>query len=266
MKMRARRLSALLLGMAALLPLVSCAKAPGSSGSGLRLVVTMRFNAAVRDSYHYFFLIRNANDSVGQNGPIPVILPPYGGNGFATGKFPSSATAAFTDFVEYNRTDQPLVTDSGYTVYHVPGGIQGDPSRNIYQPRGNPAATTPPNGGNTLQFELDLSQIAPTTGETDPNTGGTPRYLQINLITTTTTPANSINVDNAYAVDALGDQRSGAGSDSFNTFITIDTSQNGKTYAANLSPGPDEPTGDEFPSDRDPANDMMFWSIQITGK
>ncbi len=247
------------------LTLFSCAKSPTTSGSGTRLVVTVRFAGPVNPTYHYFFLIRNAGDSVGQNGPIPVILPPYGGNGFATGKFPSSGTAAFTDFVEFNRSDQPLITDSGYTVYHVPGGYLGDPSRNFFTARGNPIVAQNPNGGTNLQFEIDLSQISPDSTDHVPNPDNRPRYLQVNIIACTTVPANSSTVDDRYYFDAFGDQRQGAGSDSFNSFLTVDTSQIGKIYDSNSLPGPLEPQGDTYPSDRDPGLDMVFWSIQITG-
>jgi hypothetical protein len=249
-----------------LLNATGCAKAPSGGGSGLRLVVTMRMNGPVRDSYHYFFLVRNAGDDLGRNGPIPVIQPPYGGNGFATGKFPSSNTAAFTDFVEYNRTDQQFISSSGYTVYHVPGGIQGRPETNIFEARNNPAFTQPPNGGNVLQFELDLAQIQPSTGEVAPSPDNRPRYLQVNFLATTTTPANSVILDTAFFTDAIGDQGQGIGSDSFNTFITVDTSQVGKVYQSTLSPGPEEPTGDTFPNDVDPAVDIVFWSVQVVGR
>ena len=261
--MRLNKMSRLLLAFLAV-SLLSCAKSPTATGSGTRLVVTMRFAGPINPTYHYFLLIRNAGDSVGQNGPIPVILPPYGGNGFATGKYPSSRTAAFTDFVEYNRSDQPLITDSGYTVYHVPGGYLGDPSRNIFTARGNPIVAQNPNGGAILQFELDLSQIAADSTDPAPNPDTRPRYLQVNMIACSTTPANSSTIDDRYFMDAFGDQRQSAGSDSFNTFLTIDTSQIGKVYDSNSLPGPLEPEGDEYPSDRDPGLDLVFWSIQIT--
>jgi hypothetical protein len=243
---------------------LGCAKAPSGAGTGVRLVVTMRMNGPVRDNYHYFFLVRNAGDDVGQNGPIPVTSPPYGGNGFAFGK--NIATAPFTDFVEYNRTDQQFITSSGYTVYHVPGGIQGHPETNIYESRGNPALTQPPSGGAVLQFELDLGQIQPNTGEFAPTPDTRPRYLQINFIATTTTPANSSIIDTDFYTDAMGDQSTGILSESFNTFLTIDTSQIGKTYSSTLSPGPLEPTGDTWRSDVDPAVDIAFWSVQVVGR
>lgn len=51
--------------------------------------------------------------------------------------------------------------------------------------------------------------------------------------------------------------------DGFNLYLTIVTSQIEKVYASNLSPGPDEPTEDAWPSTPDPAIDLVFWSVQI---
>jgi hypothetical protein len=249
-----------------LLNSVGCAKAPSGGSSGVRLVVTMGMNGPVRDSYHYFFLMRNAGDDLGRNGPIPVIEPIYGGNGFATGKFPSSNTAAFTDFVEYSR-DQPVVNPSGYTLYHVAGGINGRTDQVIsFRYNGSPVVAEPPGTGNLLRFEVDLGQIAPQEGEVAPNPDTRPRYLQINFITTTTTPANNVIVDPLYYTDAMGDQGQGIGSDTFNTYLTIDTSQIGKIYRSTDSPGPEEPTGDTWRSDVDPALDIVFWSVQVVGR
>ena len=248
---------------------MSCAKAPGGGGSGLRLVVTMQVagipgGAGINDAYHYFFLIRNLGDDVGQNGPVPVWQTPYGGNGFATGKTATipaqNGTAAFTDYVEYNRTDQ--FTTSGYTVYHIPGGTQANVSHpNPGSLVGDPVSTQPPNGGRVLQFELDLSQIAPTPSDVAPNPDLRPRYLQVNFITTSDLPANSSIFDNIFATDAIGDQSS-PNSGSFNTYITIDTTQVGKIYASDQPPGPSEPPDDVL-YHNDPQLDITYWSVQV---
>lgn len=261
-----------LAGAALLLNGIGCAKAPGGGGSGIRLVVTMRVNTpsdqGINDAYHYFFLIRNLGDDVGQNGPVPVFDVPYGGNGFATGKTATipapGGTPAFTDYVEYNRTDQPYISSSGYTVYHIQGGTQANVSRQnpgAEDIRGNPASAQPPNGGPVLQFELDLGQIAPAANDVAPNPDNRPRYLQVNFITTSDVPANSAVFDTQFATDAMGDQRS-AGTGSFGTYITIDTSQIGKVYASNVSPGPEEPPDDVLYHD-DPRLDILSWSVQV---
>ena len=134
-----------------LLSCASCAKAPGGGGSGLRLVVTMRYDGPIRDDYHYFFLIRNLGDIAGQNGPIPVIGPNYGGNGFASSKTASRADA-FTNFVEYNRTNQRFISSSGYVLYYFPGGTQTNALTSGYflSPSGQPVTTFAPNGGKVL--------------------------------------------------------------------------------------------------------------------
>lgn len=230
--------------------------------------MTFRFAGPINDNYQYFFLIRNAGDSSGVNGPIPVIAPPYL-NGFATGLQNDTTrpdyAAGFTDFVEYSRV-QRQVTPSGYTFYHLPGGIKGDPNADIFVTRGEPDAATPPAGGSILRFEIALSRLTPDTsnGELDPS-NGTNRYLQINVVATTTTPHNPQVVDPAKFLDAFGEQRIGSGS--FNAFITIDTTQIGRTYANSTSASDPtfEPDNDTFPSASDPGIEMTNWSIQIQG-
>jgi hypothetical protein len=253
-----------LLAAAAFLGGMSCAKAPGGGGSGIRLVVTMRFDDFVKDDYHYFFLIRNQSDDLGTNGPIPVRDPPYGGNGFATAKSFAVGRDAFTDFVEFNRTGPRVNTVSGYKLYHVPGGTAADSSQSVaFSFRGEPVATVSPNGGNILQFEVDLAQLTPDTADVAPNPDNRPRYLQINFVTTSTLPENSASPDPSFATDAMGDQRGGPSS--FNTFLTIDTSQVGKLYRSDRSPGPEERTGDVFGAD-DPRLDLVFWSVQVVAR
>lgn len=264
--------SCLMATAAALILGTGCANAPATSASGVRLVVTLRFNGPINDNYQYFFLIRNAADSVGQNGPIPVIQPPYL-NGFATGLINDTTrpdfSAGFTDFVEYSRV-QRQVTSSGYSVYHLPGGIKGDPNRDVFESRGEPDFSQPPNGGNLLSFELLLdpahSRIRPNTNEIDPNNGQQPRFLQVNVVATTTTPHNPQAPDPAKFLDAFGDQHLGSGS--FNNFITIDTTQVGRTYASTLSAGDPffEPDNDTYPGPSDPGIELVNWSIQITSQ
>ncbi len=241
---------------------VSCARSPGGTAGGVRLVVNLAFNGPVNDSYQYFFLMRNAADETGQNGPIPVVVPPYL-NGFATGS--NTASAAFTDFVEYSRV-QRQATSSGYALYHLPGGISGDPNRNIFLGRGEPDLASAPAGGNQLRFELDISRLQPEPSEPDPNAGARPRYIQINVVATTTTPINPATIDPDKVVDAFGEQRIGSGS--FNLFLTIDAAQIGRVYQSVTNAGDPnyEPEHDSYPDDRDPAIDLVAWSVQITGR
>lgn len=246
-------------GGVGILGTTACARSPKNAAAGIRLVVALRFNGTINDTYHYIFLIRNANDQYGENGPIPVIEPPYG-NGFATGV--NSATAGFTDFVEYSRS-QAQSTLSGYAVYHLPGGITGDPNRGVFVSRGEPDSATSPAGGSVLRFELGLDRLTPDTssGEVDPNNGATPRYLQVNVVATTTIPANPDIVDNSKYVDAFGD-RTHLGSG----FITIDSAQTGRIYQSSSAASDPlyEPQGDTYPTDADPGIDLIAWSIQVT--
>jgi len=249
--------------LAAVLLLPGCARAPAAAGGGTRLVVFARFAGPINPNFQYFFLIRNANDPSASNGPISVIEPPYG-NGFATAASPGSPTAGFTDFVEYSRVQRTVLT-TGYTVYHLPGGVNGDPNRNIFEVRGEPDIAIVPNGGSVLRFELDLSRLQPNPGEPDPNGGNPPRFLQVNLVATTTTPANPSVPDPNKFVDAFGEQRLGSGT--FNSFVTLDASQVGRVYQSNSIPGDPqyEPDNDTYPAASDPAVEMTAWSIQIQG-
>ncbi len=242
--------------------LAGCARSPAGLTSGTQLIVTMQMNGPVNPNYHYFFIIRNAADPNGENGPIPAVHVPYGGNGFATGLHGSPG--CFTDFVEWGQ-NQPFVNASGYTLYHVLDGMNGDPSQNAFIPRGQPVATYPPNGGNTLQFTLDISQIAPviSQGDPDPNNGNPPRYLQINMITTTTTPVNTAADDPYKITDAFGNQ-SNENSPTFNEYLTIDVSQP-RMYSSTDPAGIPETANDTFNTDGkyDPGVDMVYWSVQV---
>jgi hypothetical protein len=223
--------------------------------------MTVRFAGPINEFYHYFCLIRSAADPSGQNGPIPVIVPPYL-NGFATGQ--NAATAGFTDFVEFSR-GQRQPTASGYGLYHLPGGIGGDPNRNVYVARGEPEYTVAPSGGVSLHFELDLSRLQPASGEPDPNSGQLPQYLQVNFIATTTTPTDPATPDPDKFLDAFGEQTLGSGS--FNRYLTIETTRN-RLYESSSVPGDAayEPAHDTYPQDLDPGVDMTYWSIRISGR
>jgi hypothetical protein len=145
----------------------------------------------------------------------------------------------------------------------LPGGILGDPNRNVFAVRGEPDMAIAPGGGSFLQFQLSLDRIKPDvgSGEPDPNNGQPPRYLQVNVVATTTTPTDPQNVDPLKFVDAFGDQTQlGAG------FITIDTTQIGRTYMSTTVPSDAfyEPGNDTYPQDRDPGIDLTAWSIQVT--
>src|SRR5207247_5579751 len=105
-------------------------------------------------------------------------------------------------------------------------------------------------------------RIAPSAGEVDPNNGQQPRYLQINVVATTTTPHDPQNVDPNKFLDAFGEQRIASGT--FNNFITIDTTQI-RIYQSSPNPGDPfyEPDNDTYPGPSDPGIELVAWSIQI---
>ena len=229
-----------------LLP-VSCANTPSSfqnsGGNGRQLIVTMTVQGQINPNDFYFVLFRNANDPNGTVGPIPVIAAPWG-NGFAGGDF--------THFVRYDAT-QP---SSGYGVYSV---VPGSTLRSFTY-LGAPVQATPvQTGGNTIQFQIPLSQLATTAVPADSIDA-----LQINFLNT-----NLIPVDPTYSgtkeFDALGDARQ---SGQINAYITIRTGQaaiynNSKALIA-------EPSGDViqtgtnvFQTVSDPDLDIVNWSVEV---
>jgi hypothetical protein len=252
-------------GAAAALVSAGCAKSPAGAGRGTRLIVTMQFQDPVYSLYNYFFIIRNFSDPVGQNSPIPPIEGPYGGNGFATGR--TGNEPPFTDFVAFGGGGRWSGSPTGYTLWHLPTksdtGLY-DPTNFIV--RGQPVSATPPNGGNLLQFELDLSQIAPATGDPVPPTDERPRYIQVNIIATTTTPIIAQGAAPDYIVDAMGNQSFPA-SGSFNAFLQIDTSKSGTYTSRDAVSELEERERDTFNVNGtyDPRVDLVFWSIRVEG-
>jgi hypothetical protein len=227
--------------------LTGCAEYPpsnGSSSSGAMLNITMTVAGQINPNYYYFVVFNNVNDPHGTNGPEPVIAPPWG-NGFVAG--------AATSYVEYSPT-QP---GDGYLIYKFSGStIQqstavGAPSQDT--------AVAP--GGNTIQFQIPLSQLA-TSGVSASDTN----YIQVNFIATNRIPVNPEDTS-PKEFDALGDSHPGTGQ--LNDYITIPTVQSNNYSDSSIG---DEPTGDEevtngsggYSPVNDPDVDISGWSIQIT--
>jgi hypothetical protein len=263
-------------GLAAILASVlamavgGCAKAPAGSGTGPRLVVTLRFNGPINPLYYYYFLIRNAPESEGlnpTNWAVPVVLAPFAGNGFATDRFQSSGTAAFTDFVLFGGGGQP--TSSGYGFYHVAGYLHGDPNNpSTFRLKGDPDFATRPTttDPNSLTFELSLDRLRADTGECNTSVAGdcpTAKFLNINVIATTKLPADPQNNDPQKFTDAFGDQTNLL-DPTFNNAITIDTSQV-TIYRSSTAAGAPfyEPDNDTFPNQSDPGIELVAWQIQV---
>jgi hypothetical protein len=132
-----------------------------------------------------------------------------------------------------------------------------------------PPTTTDPY---TLTFELSLSRLRADAGECDANTPGdcpTAKFLNINIIATTTLSLDPQNPDPRKATDAVGDQ-STLLSPTFNQVVNIDTTRDaGRVFQSSQSQGDPffEPDNDEInpvsPGNIDPAVELVAWQIQI---
>jgi hypothetical protein len=246
-----------------------CAQLPPNQNalSGKRMTVTITFNGPVNPLNYYFFLINNVSN---QNapGPIAVLGPPYGSNGFATSS-DGSGTPGFTDYVEYNSS-----LPQGYGLGHV----LGSGNNYSYQLKSSPISFTPPdptnpNTANQLQFTLDMSQLIydangnPLTDQTQAITmARNIRWLQVNIVATNILPVDSTTLNASKEVDSLGNTLTSAGATSF---LNLDMSQNVVTqnnqYVAGQPPYLYEPAGDVYPpGSNDPTLDITNWSISVT--
>ncbi|HEX5322876.1 MAG TPA: hypothetical protein VFW40_03760, partial [Capsulimonadaceae bacterium] len=127
-----------------------CAKFPsgGGSGTGPELIITMSVAGSINANDFYFVVFDVSNDPLGNNGPVPVIAPPWG-NGFVAAKVPPNATnAGATSFVEFS-------SGPGYQINTF------GPNTNLQNisVTGVPVQSTAPGGSspNTLQFTVLLS-------------------------------------------------------------------------------------------------------------
>lgn len=242
-----------------------CAKSPGGTNLGPRLIVTLRFRDPVNPTYRYYFLIRNADDIADKNYPIPVIAPPYG-NGIATSAHNGITPKGFTDFVLYTAA-QP--SSSGYLLYHVnPSVLNAPDNPTSFMPGPEPVNPVPPQTSDPhlLQFELPISYLQPPSSECDPNTPpGCPQgsILQINIVATTKLPADPNSNDPQKFTDAIGDQTQGSAT--FNSFVHVDT-RTATVYQSSTVPSDPayEPDfNDTYPAPSDPAIDMLAWRIEV---
>lgn len=249
--MKSVRALAVLL-VSTLIPLVlsSCAKYPENrtGGGGKRLFVTLRVQRQiqtfdVQPPYSYFVLL-NQTENINDAGPVPVIGSPWG-NGFAAASQPGAQ--GFTAFVQYDR-NQP---QGGYGVYRV----VGPPFNAIFTLLGAPDQFTVPQAGEaTLSFQLDLNRL-----KTDA-AAATPRYLQINFLATNNIPRGD-DPNSPKSWDALGN---GSVSGEINSWITIDTTQDGVYSNADRTI---EPPGDVreklLGTVNDPDLDIVDWTVRI---
>lgn len=215
----------------ALLVASGCAKFPGGGGGPQtrRLVFKMTVAGTLRPGYVYIVALRPSNDlNPTTQGPIPVIAPPWG-NGFVAGNA--------THFVQWDALQSPQ-----YNLYAF-----RDAQLNEWFLLGAPVNFVDvPANGRTLQFEIDLSQVAPTPAE-----ALLYRSIQINFLTMDRVPQGSAG---SKSWDALGN---GALPSEINSYVSIPL-QNAAVYDNarffNLEPSGDNP---------DPDLDIVDWSVEV---
>lgn len=199
--------------------LTGCAKVPPGGGlpGSKRLVFKMTVQGEIKPSYVYIVALRPSKEAnPATQGPIPVIAPPWG-NGFVAGNA--------THFVRWDPAQSPR-----YILYQFRDVDLFD----FFQ------LGVPVNfvdilpGTRTLQFELDLTQIAPVD---------TAQFqsLQVNFLTMDRVPQGNSGTKNW---DALGNSTLPS---EINEFITVplrtsatyDNARYGGLEPSNDAPDPD---------------------------
>jgi hypothetical protein len=229
------------LALLVVVALVGCAKFPknGSGALTKRLTFTMTVAGEINPNFIYIIALRPSNDvNPTTDGPKPVVGPPWG-NGFVSGNA--------TYFVRWD----PL-TSPAYILYKFqPGTDTGDPNNadlTQFAQVGTPIAFQDvPNGGRTIQFELDLSQIADSV-----DAANLFQSLQVNFLTMDKAPTGTTPVNKA--LDAIGDSRLPS---QINDWLTIPLRTTGVFDNNHFSQI--EPTGDV----QDPDLDISDFSIEV---
>lgn len=208
-----------------------CAKLPDIpvSPGATRVNIRITLDEPVNPNYIYIVGLNPSNDDTPvTQGPIPVIAPPWG-NGMMAGQA--------THFVRWSTDQSPR-----YQIYEFL-----DAALNNFRPTGVPLVVINPGPSDrVLQFEIDLTQIAPTAAA-----AADYRSLQINLFTMDRVPQGSAGTKNW---DALGD---GNLASEINSPITIPL----RTAAIydNARYADLEPRGDQA----DPTLDMVDFRIEV---
>ncbi|MBN9501704.1 MAG: hypothetical protein BGO01_15465 [Armatimonadetes bacterium 55-13] len=228
------------------LMVAGCAKTPANGvGANTRIHITMTVAGQIKPNYVYIVAIRWAKSNPPfdqERGPIPVIASPWG-NGFVAGR--ANVFMRWDSFqaqpYQMFRFTNPIPDDQ------VP---QDEPYLTNWVQEADPINYVDvTDGGSTLDFELDLSQIAPS-GEV-----ASMKALQINFLTMDRVPTGGDSGGKYY--DGLGDTRTPSG---INKFLTIPLDRN-YTYTRTDNPEfIEEPTGDVS----DPDLDIKDWSVKVT--
>lgn len=211
--------------------LAGCAQSPGGGTRGTtRISFTVTFAGEVNPNFVYLVALRpSVETNPTTQGPIPVIDRPWG-NGFVAGNA--------THFVRFDRTLSP-----NYGLFRF-----RNTQLTEWFPVGAPVTFDDvPNGGKTLRFELDLSQIAPNVGDLN-----TLQSLQINFLSMDRVPRG--NDTRRKFFDGLGDSRLPS---EVNDFITV--SLKASRVYDNVFFGNMEPTGDVV----DPDLDITDFRVEV---
>ena len=231
------------------LALVGCAKFPeeGATGKNTQVKFTMTVAGRIKPNYIYVVAIRWAKDNPPfdrDRGPIPVIAPPWG-NGIIAGRANVYVKWDAFQSPEYQLFEfEDPIPDNAFPVdgqaYLTQDTLKSIPLnvRDIGE------------NDRTLEFTLDLSQIAE-------NAGDIPllRNLQVNFLTMDRVPQG--NDTGGKFWDGIGDNDSvfDAGN-----FLTISLDQN-NIYSNTQGQFEGIETQSDVP---DPDLDIVDWSIQVT--
>lgn len=218
---------------------IGCARFPDvpPGPGGTLLVIKMTVDGKIRTGqeagsngipYVYMVAFRLSNESNPTSiGPIPVIAPPWG-NGFVAGNA--------TNFVWWNPQLQP-----SYAIFKF-----ADTLLNEYFQTGTAVRFTEVTpGSNSIQFEVNLSQLEPDAAKLE-----LVKSVQINFLTMDRIPVTGT----AKFWDALGDGRRPT---EVNSPILIPLNQPA-LYNNQLSGGI-EPRGDQ----PEPDLDIVDWSVEV---
>lgn len=225
-------MKAVLLALCALAA-AGCAKFPNlASGQHVHLVFRMTVAGQINPNYIYLVAV---NPSIDLNptvqGPIPVVAAPWG-NGLLAGNA--------THFIRYDPTQT-----SPYTIYRfiTPDLLQ-------FQAIGAPVNSVPPGEtGSTLEFEIDMAQIAPSNFDPD-----TYNSVQVNFMTMNRRPLGGDPGSKVW--DALGDSRD---PNSVNDYIRVPLTSSRLFSNAGPEYQDIEVQGDT-PS---PDLDIVNWSVEV---
>jgi len=213
-----------------------CAKFPGTNEKRTtRIVFSMTVDGDLRPDYVYRVAMNFTTEAPPTTqGPIPVVRAPWG-NGYVAG------TA--TNFVDWNPNRYP---PNGYALYEFRGGDLNTPVQ-----IGVPVlADVVQQGGRTLRFTLDLTQLGLTDAQIQAL-----KYVQVNFLSMDRIPTGGDPGTKFW--DALGDSTTISGIDEW---VDVPLYLSGSySNVQGINNRGLEPRGD-CP---DPSLDIVGWSIDV---